>query len=180
MGKKISDLVALFFVLCVGVLTFLCLLSIWKFIDGDVVFKSMATIGIVAFASIIALFASRAMGNQAATDSEISPYIPLFTSLRYLTSTLLIASVAVLALVGVMAIWDIITDRAVVMKTVVSMVILAFSSFIAIATCAERENRTIFGGIREGRRHISIGGIILLVIICAWLFPVLVSMVIRL
>ncbi len=180
MGKRISDVVALLFIGCVGVLTVLCLLSIWKFIDGDVVFKSMATIGIVAFASIIALFASRAMGNQIAESSEISPYIPLFTSLRYLTSTLLIVAVAVLALVGVMAIWDLITDNAVIMKTVVSMIILAFSSFIAIATCAERENRTIFGGVREGRRHISVGGIILLVVLGAWFIPVLVSMVIRL
>lgn len=176
MGKRISDIVALFFVFCIGILTALCLLSIWKFIDGDVVIKSMATIGIVAFASIIALFASRTMsGNDP--QSDISPYLPMFTSLRYFTSTLLIISVAVLALIGVMAIWEFMTDKAIITKSVVSMIIIAFSSFLAIATCAERENRTIFGKVREGKSHFSIGSIIVLVILGAWLVPVLISIV---
>lgn len=177
MGRKISDVVGLFFVFCVGVLTLVCLLGVWDFIEGDVILKTLATVGIIAFASVISLFASKSMGNGDEGANEISPYLPLFTSLRYFTSTLLIVSVAILALVGIMSIWDLITDKDVITKTVVSMVILAFSSFIVITTCASRENRTIFGKVKEGNGHMSVAGIIVLLLIGVWLLPVLLAIV---
>lgn len=82
MGRKISDVVGLFFVFCVGVLTLVCLLGVWDFIEGDVILKTLATVGIVAFASVISLFASKSMGDGDEGVNEISPYLPLFTSLR--------------------------------------------------------------------------------------------------
>ncbi len=173
MSKKIVDFIALFFILCVGFLAVISILSIWKVIDGDVVFKSLATVGIVAFASIVSLIASRYMGDSSSVETNDNSLVPLFGAIRYLTSGILIVCITLLTIIGVMAIWDMITDKDTLAKVVGSMIVLAISSMIMVVSCADREGKTVFGKQSEGHNNqVSLGRIILLLVIGAWVLSI--------
>ncbi len=173
MTKKIGDIVTLFFILCVGFLAFISVLSIWKIIDGDVMFKSLATVGIVAFASIIVMFASKSMSTNTVQNEDQNSLVPIFTGVRYVTSGLLIICITLLAIIGVMAIWEVIKDKEVLNRVIGSMLVLAISSLIIIVACADRESKSIFGNHVEGEPiQISVGKIILLVLVGAWILGI--------
>lgn len=170
MKRKLVDIVAIVFMVCTGLLTVLSLLSIWKFVSSDVLMKSMATVGIVAFASVITMVASRSMGGADTSEAPQSAELTAFFSiLRSITSAVLIVSVVMLTLIGVLAIWDVISDKTFLSRVISSMLVLAFSSFITIFACADREGKTIFGKTKElESKSMSGGSMLVLLLIVAY------------
>lgn len=171
MKRKLVDIVAVVFIVCTGLLTVLSLLSIWKFVSSDVLMKSMATVGIIAFASVITLLASRSMGKTDVPEApQSSELVAFFSILRSITSIVLIISVVILTLVGVLAIWDVISDKTFLSRVISSMLVLAFSSFITIFACADREGKTVFGHMKDANSKPMSGGAIgLFLIVGLWL-----------
>jgi hypothetical protein len=82
---------------------------------------------------------------------------PLFQGIRQGTLGLLIIAVSLLALIGVLAIWEVIPDRDVLMKALSSVGIIAFTSFLAVAVCLEREKHPI---LQKRSGEFSLGSIL--------------------
>lgn len=55
-------------VLSVIVLTFLAVLSIWEYVSSDLFYKSLSTMGVIAFASVIVLLAIRYLEGKQGVD----------------------------------------------------------------------------------------------------------------
>lgn len=134
----IQDFASALFIVCVVILTAISILGVWDVFSGDVIMKSFETLGLLAFVSIIVIAASSHTGDQS---TAIEPQLPnpIYHSIRNITMTVLIISSSFLALLGVLAIWDVITDTSTVSKSLSSLGILAFSSFIIVMVCTARE-----------------------------------------
>ena len=141
--KKIQDVSAFVFISCVGILATISVLGVWKIFDEDVISKSIMTISLLAAVTIIVTVAGKffdghAQGEVAGAEPLIVEPSPVFRSLRYITLTTLIISVVVLALLGVLAIWDVMEGET-LGRSLSSMSIIAFSSFVIVLTCLLRE-----------------------------------------
>lgn len=185
MNRKVVDMVSLFFIFCVGFLCVLSIMSVWKLVEGDILAKSISTIGIIAFASVVTILASHWMKkdvNELSPIEDSSSLPNFFPSLRSFTSVLLIISIVILTFVGILSIWDLIQDRDVLNRTISSMLIIAFSSVLVIATCAEREGKSLFGnvkkveeGVMRSDKPLSVGRIILYVVLVLMFAPMLLG-----
>lgn len=182
--RKIQDTAAFVFIFCVGLLSLISVLGVWEFFNRDVIGKSFFSIGLLAVVAIIVMVAARFMdkspehlevpqGSAGAVEAAIV-INPLFTELRHLTLVVLIASVSLLALVGVLAIWEVIAGDT-VYKSLATMGIFAFSSFIIVVTCLDRENHKLLHRAGEKKSSMGIGSIILLSILGLWIMSFLLS-----
>ena len=173
--KKLQNSAAGFFIVSVITLTAISILGVWKIFNEDVITKSFQTLGLLAAVSIIIMIAGRFMdgGKVAVMDANGLPVPeevnPVFDRIRHTTIVLLIISVALLALLGVMSIWQIIGGPA-LNKSLTSIGIIAFSSFIIIMTCLERVNHPLM------HKKLS-GGMIALGIFGFWILSMLVSFI---
>ncbi len=50
--------------------TFLAILSIWGVLDDDIAWKSLSTLGVITFSSIIAVIAARIMDHKEETPTK--------------------------------------------------------------------------------------------------------------
>ena len=150
-----------FFVACVTILTVISILGVWKIFEGNVITKSFETLGLLAFVAVVVIVASKFVGDS----HTIAAPNPTFRAVRNITLGTLIVSAALLALFGVLSIWDIITDKDFLYKTLSSLAIIAFSSFIIVVVSLEREQNQ-FWKKRSGQ--IS-GGAVVLTILFFWL-----------
>jgi hypothetical protein len=139
--KAIQDGAAFFFITAVGVLSAISILGVWNPMYRDVISKSFETLGLLAVVSMVVIIAGRFIDARQ-TGAVPVPYVPnpSFHSLRRFTLAVLIVLAAILALLGVLAIWDVVSDKGVLWKSLGSLAILAFSTFIIVLTCLEREN----------------------------------------
>ncbi|HEY4483657.1 MAG TPA: hypothetical protein VI752_00575 [Candidatus Paceibacterota bacterium] len=64
MFKTIQNIAAGFFIASVAVLTILAVLAVWDFLAEDVITKSLTTIGILGFSSLVIIIAARALDNR--------------------------------------------------------------------------------------------------------------------
>jgi hypothetical protein len=64
MVKIIQNIAVTIFILSVVFMTFLAILSVWDVLQKDVLGKSLSTIGIMAFASLVVIVATRAIDNH--------------------------------------------------------------------------------------------------------------------
>jgi len=172
--KKIADIASYFFVLAVTVLSTISILGIWEFFDRDVIYKSFESIGLLAIVAIIIIVADHfisgksSVANLQANEVTHQPApaesesIAIFRGLRVFTLTTLIISVALLAFFGILAIWEVLAGE-VLHKSIASIAVSAFVSLIIVITCLEREKSHFLKN-----RNIS-GGMVLLLIIFAWL-----------
>lgn len=156
--KSIQNLAAQFFILCVVVLTAISILGVWDVFGGDVIVKSFETLGILALVAVVILVAGRFVGT-ASTEGSPLPEVPnpVFREIRNITLITLIASVVILAFLGVLTIWDIITDTSVLHRSISSMMLLAFSSFVIVVVCLEREKNAVW---QKRSSELSIGLIV--------------------
>lgn len=162
--KKIKNSVSLFFIVMVILLTGISVLGIWDLFDKDVIWKSFETLGLLATVAVVVLFASKFInvGSEAGVPEVPNP---MFKSIRKVVLVVLIASAALLALIGVSAIWDVILDKNVLFKSLASLALISFSSFIIVMTCLEREK------ISTDQSHRKIGfGTILLILFAVYIF----------
>jgi len=142
--KKIQDIAGFVFITAVSVLSFVSILGVWEFFGNDVILKSFQTLGLLAIAAIVIIVAGRFVDHKSEDGSEII-FVPnpLFKTIRMATVGVLIVSASLLALLGVLAIWDVISDKDVLFKSLGSLGILTFTSLISVVTCLEREGNKI-------------------------------------
>jgi hypothetical protein len=167
--KKIQDAAATIFIICVAILTVVSVMGVWELFEGDVITKSFQTVGILAGAAVITIFAGRFMDNHhieptstQSTEAVLSePTVnSTFSAIRYVTVVSLITSASLLALIGILSIWEVLKGD-ILAKSASSIGIVAFSSFLIIAVCLEREDHPII------HKKIS-GWVILLAIVLVW------------
>jgi len=141
--RKIQDIASFLFVGAVALLSFIIVLGVWDFFERDVIYKSFQTIGLLAVVAVVVMVAGKFIDNRAqvglATDSILPN--PVFKTIRHITVVFLIVSASLLAFLGVLAIWDVITVKSVLYKTISSVSVFAFASFLIIMTCLARENK---------------------------------------
>lgn len=140
--KNIQNIAAFLFIGAVIILTGISILGVWNFFTGDVIFKSMQTLGLLAVVSIVIMAAGKFMDRRTEAGVPETPALPdpSFKTIRQLILIVLIVSLSFLAILGVLTIWDVFADKTVLYKTLGSVGILAFSSFIIVLTCLDREN----------------------------------------
>ncbi|CAN5135563.1 hypothetical protein BH11PAT3_BH11PAT3_0480 [soil metagenome] len=166
--KKIQNSAATFFIFSIVVLTAISILGVWEIFGGEVIRKSFMTIGLLAGVSIVTIIAGRFMdANKApvldAAGQPVPEEInPAFNNIRNSTVVVLITSIALLALLGVLSIWEVVSGP-VLHKSISSIAIIGFSSFLIIITCLERVNHPLM------HKKISGSGIVG-VLILLWIF----------
>lgn len=163
--KTIQNIASGIFIGAVSVLSLISILGVWDIFNKDVISKSFATLGILAVVAVVVMVAGRFVGGGEAADPTV-PIVPTapnptFRIVRIATLGALIVSAVLLAFLGVCSVWDIITDKAILYKSLSSLTIIAFSSFVIVLTCLERENSPLLK--RAGRMHP--GGVIAVIII---------------
>ena len=103
--------------------------------------KSFETLGLLALVAVVVMVSGKFINvHSEQVENVIIAPDPRFTSIRKATLTVLIVAVSFLALLGVLAIWDIVTDKDILFKSISSLAILAFSAFIIVITCLDRED----------------------------------------
>ena len=171
--KKIADIAAYAFMVSVALLSVISILGIWDFFQEDVIGKSFQSIGLLAVVAIIVIMADHFMDKKA-IPTNIGPKVNMetgevfvtdashgvFIIIRKITLVLLIASAAFLALLGILAIWEVLSGD-VLHKSLASLAIMAFSSFVIVLTCLEREGNLILK-----KKRMS-GGMIVLIVFTA-------------
>jgi hypothetical protein len=160
--RIIEDSAAALFIGAVALLSAVSILGIWDIFKGDVVNKSFMTIGLLAVVSIIVIIAGRFIDRTP--DVAPSATAEVFKGIRRLMIVVLIATASLLALTGVLAIWEVISDKAVLYKSLGSLAVIIFAAFVVVMTCLEREKTFE----TQGKSSFSIGSIIL-VLFVGWL-----------
>ena len=140
--RGLQNAAGLLFIACLLVLTVVAILGVWSVFSHDVIMKSFETLGVIALAAAVTIIAGRFLDSSPVVSSD--SMIPTFKAIRYLTLTTLIASAALLALVGILAIWDVIQSGDVLQKSLSSIAIVTFSSYLAVAVCLERESHPLW------------------------------------
>ncbi len=155
--RAFQDSAAAIFIGSVFLLTTISILGVWDLFSGDVIEKSFMTLGLLAIVAVITMFAGRFIDTQQLDAAMPPPSARGFKMLRHGTLYVLIAATAVLALVGVMAIWEVIRDMDILYRSLGSLGILAFSSFVVVMVCLERERF-----FQNRSKAFSVGGVIAL------------------
>jgi magnesium-transporting ATPase (P-type) len=165
--KNIQNIAAYIFIAALIILTGISMLGIWNFFSGDVINKSSETLGLLAIVAIIVMAAGRFIDSR--TEAELAiPEAPdpAFKSIRRIVLVVLIIGVSILAIIGVLTIWDVFSDSSILYKSLGSAAIMAFSSFVIVLTCLDRENSPVL----HKKRLNSPGPLIAILIVVAILF----------
>lgn len=163
MKDVVQNVAAGLFIGCVTVLTAISILGVWKIFSTDVITKSFETLGLLAFVAVVVIVASKFVGDPSVVTEPIPR--PGYRAMRNITLATLIGSSSLLALLGVLSIWDVITDKNILNKSLSSLAIIAFSSFIIVMVCLEREQNPFW---KKRGGQVS-GGAVVVVIIFIWL-----------
>ena len=177
--RKVGDFCAFFFIVSVVILSIVSILGVWNIFGDDVISKSFQTLGLLAGVSLVVIVASRFMNSHhlgqgehvmaAEIGSSVPPpqnIVQMFSSIRHMTIMLLIMSVAFMTLFGVLSIWEVFS-KEVMTKSISSIAILGFMSFIIVMTCLEREDHKL---IRNRMSDNSVVGIIIVFVFLGWWF----------
>ncbi len=162
--KKIQFFAANFFIIAVSILTVISVMGIWKIFDTDVITKSFETLGLLAVVAVIVIVAVNFIEGKK-ENQEVVAIPTSFKAVRKATLTILIVAVSFLALLGILSIWNVITDKAVLGKTIGSLVTLVFSSLIIVVTCLSQEGDMSM--MNAGQKKVS-GMTIVLIIVGAF------------
>lgn len=148
--KKIEDIVTFGFLIVIAVLSFLSILGIWDFLTDDVIIKTFQTLGFLSIASVVVLVAGRYM--QTHGTPELVPDVPnpYFGLVRRSTLTVLIVSVSLLAILGVLSIWEVVKDKDVLYKSMSSIGVLAFGSFLITVIALYKEGHRFMNRENKG------------------------------
>lgn len=165
--KKYQDRAGFFFVAAVAILAIVSILGVWDIFSVDVVTKSFQTFGLLALVTVIVVVSGRFVGTSLKNEISV-PDQPnqAFLAIRRTTLGVLIISVVALALIGVLTIWEVISEQETLFKSLSSIGILVFCSFVIVLMCLERE--------RSGSRGKNSIGTIILILIFLLLMTVLI------
>lgn len=70
--KKIKEVAVGVLITAVSILTLIAILSIWDVFGKEVLWKSISTIGIVAFGALIVIIASQVLSHKDSNDTQDS------------------------------------------------------------------------------------------------------------
>lgn len=172
--RKIADISALVFIFAMAILSVISIFGIWDLFGQDVIEKSVKTMGLLAFFSVVILVAEKFVSPSDENTSPEAPHdVSLFTITRMTTVVTLIISAAVLAFLGVLSIWEVFSSE-VVWKSFASLGILAFSSAIIAVLCLKRENHAI---LKQGIFKMSGVSAVIWLIVFLWLAGAFFSMI---
>ena len=130
------------------------------------IIKSFETLGLLAVVAVIIMIASRFMDAKT-TEAVVYVPNPGWKSLRKGTLGMLIVSVTILALIGILSIWEVITDKDILYKSLGTLAVIAFTSFIVVLTCLGMEHDPVLHeGSNDKKRGMS-GGVIALIVIAS-------------
>ena len=73
MTKTIQNIALVVFVISVTVLTIVAVLAIWDFFSDDVLYKTLSTIGIITFASLIVIVAAKVIERHNEPPATLPP-----------------------------------------------------------------------------------------------------------
>ena len=75
MSEKIQNIALVVLIVSVAIMTLLGVLSIWDFLDNDVLAKSLSTIGVITFASLVTFAAAKAFKpkGDASMNAPVDP-----------------------------------------------------------------------------------------------------------
>lgn len=163
MKGVVQNVAAGLFIACVTVLSAISIMGVWKIFSSDVITKSFETLGLLAFVAVVVIVASKFVGDPSVVAEPIPR--PGYRAMRNITLATLIGSSSLLALLGVLSIWDVITDKDILNKSLSSLAIIAFSSFIIVLICLEREQNPFW---KKRGGQVS-GGAVVVAIIFIWL-----------
>jgi hypothetical protein len=177
--RKVADFSAFFFIIAVVILSVVSILGVWNIFGDDVISKSFQTLGLLAGVSLVVIVASRFMNShhmsQEGMNAQSNVGVPLpppanivqmFSSIRHMTVVLLIMTVVFLTLSGVLSIWEIFS-KDVMTKSISSIAILGFMSFVIVMTCLEREDHKL---IKNKISDQTIGGFVIIFVLLGWWF----------
>ncbi|MDB5194997.1 MAG: hypothetical protein JWO84_181 [Parcubacteria group bacterium] len=161
----IQNISAAIFIGSIALLSFVSVLGVWDVFSNEVITKSFLTIGLLAIVAVVIIIAGRYV-DKTPTSPGMDPPLPppgaaAFRSIRQIMLGVLIVSAALLALLGVLAIWDVISDKTAMYKSLASLAILGFSSLITVMVCLERENNQL------ARR--SMGPLVVVLFVVGWI-----------
>ena len=173
---KIQDTAAFGFIFCVALLSVVSVLGVWEFFDRDVIGKSFTSVGLLAVVAIVIMVAGRFIdrqhalevppGSTVAVDVPV-PTNPTFTTIRHMTLVVLIASAVFLGLIGILAIWEVLQGDA-VYKSLATMAICGFASFVIVMTSLDRENHKWLRREDGKKSSMGLGTIIFLTLLGLW------------
>jgi len=166
--KSIQNAASSLFIVAVAVLSLISILGVWDFFNKDVIVKSFQTLGLLAVVAIVVMVAGRFVGRGPESGVSVALPHPIFKTIRVITLGILIVSAVLLAFLGICSIWDIITEKEILYKSLSSLGILAFSAFVIVMTCLEREDSPLLK--RNGKT--SSGGIIGIILLAYVLFVI--------
>lgn len=69
MVKQIQNAAIGIFIVSVAVLTLVAVLAIWDVFSKDTLYKSLSTIGVLAFSSLVVIVATRAIDKHNSNDA---------------------------------------------------------------------------------------------------------------
>lgn len=131
------------------ILTVVSLLGVWSFLGAGVLQKSFLSICYLSFFTLIIMFAEKftSHGVQIVSTTTPSSEMPvqagsIFTGVRNFSIISLIAASIVLACTGLLAIWEVLPHDT-MFKTLSSLAIIAFSSFLIVLVCLQREKKNM-------------------------------------
>ncbi|MBP6860497.1 MAG: hypothetical protein KBC38_02975 [Candidatus Pacebacteria bacterium] len=140
--KAIQNIAAYLFIAAVAVLSIVSILGVWEVVEDDMIEKSFLTIGLLGVVAIVVIAAGRFIDTTPMDDMNSLAWVAAFKSIRHVTLGSLIVSAVLLAFLGVLAIWEVIADMEVLMRSMGTLAVIGFASLIIVMVCLERENRS--------------------------------------
>jgi hypothetical protein len=138
--KKIANAAAYFFIITSLILTVISVAGVWGMFNGDVIWKSFESIGLIAFASIVVMISDSFSAGKAPTPQEFVSYnasIENFKSLRAISNSILIFSVAVSVFMGLLSIWDVVQGKM-LYTAIATLAIVGFYGLLTTIVCSKR------------------------------------------
>ena len=73
MAKTVQHIAFIVFVLSVTILTIVAVLAIWDMFSDDVLYKTLSTMGIITFASLIVIVAAKVVERHSQPPASLPP-----------------------------------------------------------------------------------------------------------
>lgn len=118
-------------VCAVSILTLVGLLAIWGWVDGDIVWKSYSTIGVIGLAALVVVGIARVSSKYYGQPAAPAPESPTWKAMRNLILGIMGAAFLVFTVLSIAAIWNFVGGDT-LWKAISSMGYLFISAVILL------------------------------------------------
>ena len=141
--NKLFSIASLMFMGSAALLSLVSILGIWGILDDSAVEKAFETIAFLGVVAIVMLVPGRFIDHNkisAHSDEKFDARMKThFADIRHASLIMLMTAGGWLGLIGVFSIWDML-ERDVLFRSISSIAVLGFLTFITVIMCHEREN----------------------------------------